>query len=136
MRALFCALTLQVVVGQLPDQDDIDLLKGYITPQEGPPERPFFTVSPECLSAGAAYLEGLGQLAIPPTGGPYRNSSAKKFDASAFFPQSGLTTDSNLIHFPGSFSGCLNIKDDGWIAKGLQRDPRLDGRYALHTINN
>ena len=138
MRALFCALTLQVAVGRLPDLDDIEsLLKGYLTPQEGPPERPFplFPVSPECLSAGAAYLEGLGNLAIPPTG-TFRNSSAKKFDASAFFPPSGLTTDSNLIHFPGSFSGCLNIKDDGWIEMDLPRDPRLDGRYALLTIVN
>ena len=136
MRALFCAMTLQVVVGQLDIDAAIDLLKGYITPQEGPPERPF-PVSEECLSAGAAYLDGLGKLdTAEGLVGSYRNSSAKKFDASAFFPPSGLQTDSNLIHFPGSFSGCLNIKDDGWIAKGLPRDPGLDGRYALLTIIN
>ena len=136
MRALFCAMTLQVVVGQLDIEAAIDLLKGYITPQEGPPERPF-PVSEECLSAGAAYLDGLGKFDTAEVlVRPYRNSSAKKFDASAFFPPSGLTTDSNLIHFPGSFSGCLNIKDDGWIEKDLPRDPRLDGRYALLTIVN
>ena len=32
-----------------------------------------------------------------------------RFDASAFYPSSGMSSDLNLIHFPGSYSGCLAI---------------------------
>ena len=34
-----------------------------------------------------------------------------RFDASAFYPSSGMSSDLNLIHFPGSYSGCLAIND-------------------------
>ena len=112
MRILFVALLLQAVRAQINIIDSINLFKGYITPQEG-----FYSVTEECLDAGKAYIDGLATR---------RRSSLHKFDASAFFPPSGAQSDSNLIHFPGSFSGCLNVEDDV--------DPRLDGRYALFTI--
>ena len=118
MRALFISLILQPVWGQLHFD-----LKGYITPQKG-----ILNVSDECLKAGDAYIAGLGLGDIGDwgqPGGPYRTSSLHKFDASAFFPPSGLISDTNMIHFPGSFSGCLNVEDD---------DPSLDGRYALLTL--
>ena len=134
MRSFYIFLILQAVRGE----EYPNLLKGYITPQKGPDGRPFpqFNVSEECLEAGKAYIEGLGTYVNLPNlttpVGPFRMSSLAKFDASAFFPPSGVLSDSNAIHFPGSFSGCLNVQDDGF-----QEEPReasLDGRYALLTI--
>ena len=120
MRALFITLILQTVCGQLNIDDINNLLKGYITPQNG-----VLDVSDECVKAGEAYLEGLAHE-IP------RASSLQKFDASAFFPPPGMISDSNLIHFPGSFSGCLNVKDIGF--NNEPGNSSLDGRYALLTI--
>jgi len=134
MRSFYIFLILQAARSQ---NEYPDLLKGYVTPQKGPDGRPFplFNVSEECLEAGKAYIEGLGtygNLPNPSPNGPFRDSSIAKFDASAFFPPSGVLSDSNAIHFPGSFSGCLNVEDDGFNDE--PRDPSLDGRYALLTI--
>ena len=133
MKSFSIFLILQAVQGQHVYDEYPNLLKGYITPQEGPPERPPFHVREECLEAGKAYIEGLGKYTITegPVG-PFRNSSLDKFDASAFFPPSGVKSDTNAVHFPGSFSGCLNVEDDGF--NNEPRDPTLDGRYALLTI--
>ena len=47
-------------------------------------------------------------------------------DASAFFPSSGLLSDENLFHHPGSFSGCRKVN----------RDFQKKAQYCLITYTN
>ena len=47
-------------------------------------------------------------------------------DASAFLPSSGLLSDENWFHFPGSFSGCRKIN----------RDFQKKAQYCLITYTN
>ena len=124
MRALYIALATHVVVGQQPIND---LLKGFITPQDGT-----YPVKEACDKAGKDYINGLVGNPIDISSPDSRESSLMKFDASALFPPSGLASDTNWIHFPGSFSGCINVEDHGY--KGEPGNPDLDGRYALLLI--
>ena len=108
----------------------LDLLRDYVTPVSGL----YGNVSSACQSASDRYLGDLGSLAV---GGPARPSSLLKLDATSPFPPPGLLSDSHIIHFPGSFSGCLAIRDglglDGRSEVG-ERDPDLDGKYCLLTL--
>ena len=116
---LMLALAVTMGQGQIPELPGhiLKLFSTYITPQSGP----FGNVSDACLEAGELYLTGLNEPTLT-------NSAIKKLDASTFLPPAGLLSDANVIHFPGSFSGCLNTK--GEEGKG-----GLDvGQYCLLTL--
>ena len=97
-------------------KDIRELIKAYITPQSGS----FGPVSDACLEAGKLMTiyeidDITGIQIFPPD---------RRLDASAFLPPSGLLSDDNIFHHPGSFSGCLNIE-------GEEKEV---GQYCLFTV--
>ena len=97
----------------------VSLLAGFVTPQSGH----YGNVSTECQRAGDAYIAGLnqGNLSRP---SPSLNSLAM-LDAGFNYPPAGYVSDANVIHFPGSFTGCLEVLEDG---------ARDAGQYCLLTV--
>ena len=46
----------------------------------------------------------------------------KMLDSGANFPGPGVLADLNLLHHPGSYSGCLNINTDNPDTQLKERD--------------
>ena len=132
MRILLLTTLLGSCLGQLPDipEEYINLLKDYITPQSGE----YGDVSPSCKNASDSFLEDLASI----QSGAARMSSVKKLDSTTLYPPPGLVSDNNIVHFPGAFSGCLAIKDEGLAMDGktqlYEPDSDLDGKYCLLTL--
>ena len=123
MAGVLLLLLAGAVLGQdLPSLPELThVLSTYITPQKSA----IIPISDECQAAGEKYIDGLNQHndQFIPTPSPH---SLAMLDASAFFPPSGFLTDKNAIHFPGSFSGCLDIKSEG------SEEPET--QYCLLTV--
>ena len=49
----------------------------------------------------------------------------KMLDSGANFPGPGVLADLNLLHHPGSYSGCLNINTDNPDRQHKERDQSL-----------
>ena len=86
-------------------------------------------ISDECLNAGNEYLRLLGKVKLRSilfasivvllNAEDFHESPSdfkeywalEMLDSGANFPGSGILSDGNLLHHPGSFSGCLNINN-------------------------
>ena len=75
----------------------------FLTPRNGK-----YNISDKCIEAGDIYLDELKHLNIA---GEDRWAS-KMLDAGYIYPSSGLISDGNIFHHPGSFSGCIKINQN------------------------
>ena len=52
--------------------------------------------------------------------------AVKMLDSGANFPGPGVLADLNILHHPGSYSGCLNINTDNPDTQHKERDQSLE----------
>ena len=56
--------------------------------------------------------------------------AVKMLDSGANFPGPGVLADLNILHHPGSYSGCLNINTDNPDTQHKERDQSLDKCFS------
>ena len=56
--------------------------------------------------------------------------AVKMLDSGANFPGPGVLADLNILHHPGSYSGCLNINTDNPDTQHKERDQSLDKSFS------